>query len=102
MDIPDIIFVSVAVIGSIVLSVGTFVSRRRIYDTWAKVASILLCIFGVSWALIGIRLAHLEASTSGSAHIVLIMMRSFCCGVSVGLLLCIIIAKPYKKVTHEK
>jgi hypothetical protein len=102
MHKPDIIFNLVAVIGSIVLSIGMFFSRRHIFDRWAKVASVLLCIFGLSWTLLGIRLAHLEASTSGSAHIVLVMMRSFCCGVCVGLLLSILIAKPYKKVTHEK
>jgi hypothetical protein len=102
MNIPDIIFRSVPVVGSIVVSVGMFLSRRRIYDTWAKVASVLLCVFGLVWAVIGFILPHFTASTSWPAHIALVMSRSFLCGVCVGLLISIIIARPYKKVTDEK
>jgi hypothetical protein len=100
MNTPDIIFLSVAVVGSIAFSIETFVSRRRIYDTWAKIASVFVCIFGLSWAVTGFLLPHFAVSSS--THTVLIMMQSFCCGVSCGLLLSIVIARPYKKVTHEK
>jgi hypothetical protein len=102
MNTPDIILLSLAGVGSIAFPIWMFSSRRRLYETWARVVSVCVCIFGLGYAVSGFILAHLEASSSGSAHIVLIMMRSFCCGVGSGLLLSILIARPYKKVTHEK
>jgi hypothetical protein len=102
MDTPDIILLLLAGIGSIAFPIWMFSSRRRLYETWARIVSVCVCIFGLGYAVSGFILVHLEASSSGSAHIVLIMTRSFCCGVGAGLLFSIVIARPYKKVADEK
>ena len=92
----------VAIIGSISMPITTFFSRRRIYETWAKVASLLICIFGVSWGVTGFIRIHYESSISSNTDFIFHSVRSSLVGACIGLLLCLIIVKPYKKVTLEK
>jgi hypothetical protein len=89
-----------AIIGSIIYPISVFFSRKRIYAPWAKVVSLLVCIVGLGWGAGGFIFDHLEVSRS--THVVLQDLRRYCGGIGVWLLLCIIIAKPYKTVISEK
>jgi hypothetical protein len=93
---------SVAVIGSIYFAISTFFSRRRVYQAWAKVAALLVCIFGVIWGVTGLILIHWTSSISSHTQFILNSVRNPLGGVCIGLLICLIIAKPYKMVTHEQ
>ena len=86
-----------AIIGSISFTISVFFSRRQIYQAWAKVASLLVCIFGVSWGITGLILIHWSSSISSHTQFILYSVRSPLVGVCIGLLLCVLIAKPYKK-----
>jgi hypothetical protein len=86
--------------GSLIFPISTIFSRTYSYAPWAKLASILVCLLGLAWSVGGLVLPHLDISIHVS--IVLNTVRRDCVAVASGLLLSVIIAKPYKKIAVEK
>ena len=84
------------------LPAAVLCSRRLIFETWAKVVSILLCIFGLGWTAIAFILVRLKDSGSGPIEVGLGLTRTFIAGICIGLILAFLIARPYKRVTLEK
>jgi len=90
------------IVGCITLPIIAFFSRHEVYEKWAKIVCILLCILGVSWAVSGFILIHWEHSISRHVYSVFNSIRGNVEGICIGFLLSLAIAKPFKKVTLDK
>ena len=90
------------VVCSIGLPISVFFSHGRIYEMWAKIISVLACVFGLGAALIGFVFVYWGISISWSMRVAFCLAHTLLGGIWIGLALSIIIAKPYKKVTFEK
>ena len=97
-----IILLLLGVASSIAFPCLMFLTRCRIYDAWARVVSVLVCIFGLGWAVVGFVLIHAETITPGFGVYALMGAKPTLGGVCIGLVLSILIAKPYKNKTLEK
>jgi len=82
--------------------IAVICSRRRLFETWAKAASILLCVFGLGWTTLAFSLIRMGDAASGPSGVALSHARTLLGGVCLGLILGILIARPWKKVTSEK
>ena len=89
-------------VGCIALPFSVFCSRRRIFETWAKAVSILLCVFGLGWSVLAFGLVHYEASVSDPLKVVLSRVRTLLGGIYIGLVLGMLIARPYKRVPKDE
>ncbi|MGH7953774.1 MAG: hypothetical protein ACREFE_17895 [Limisphaerales bacterium] len=92
----------VAIAGSIVLPSIAFFSRREVYERWAKIVCILVCIFVVVWGSSGLIMLHWRHTLSSNTFDYIHTARCQLGGVIVGLLLSMVIARPWKKITVEK
>jgi len=88
------------VVCSIALPISVFFSRQRIYDIWARIVSIVVCVLGIALAVLDF--TFWCASIPWSSHIIVALIHALFGGVWIGLGLCILIAKPYRKVSDEK
>ena len=88
--------------GSAILPFSMFCSHRRIFENWAKVVSMLVCILGLTWSVIGFVLVRLKDSVPATVESPLGITRNLVGGICVGLILAILIARPYKRVIFEK
>jgi hypothetical protein len=101
MNIQYLIYLAV-IGGCISLPIIAFFSRHETYEKWAKIVCILLCIFGVSWAVSGFILIHWEHSISRHIYFILRSIRGNVEGICIGFLLSLAIAKPFKKLERDK
>ena len=91
----DLITLLVGIVFSILLPIVTCFSRKRIYASWARIASITACIAGLGWGVLGLVLLHLTVSVSKSIR--LEGINGMLGGICIGLAISIMIAKPYEK-----
>ena len=80
------------------LAFYVFLSRERIYTTWAKTVSIAAAFFGVLWAVIHWyitqwRNLHLDRDT----YYALVGYKGMAAGLTLGFALSVWIARPYTK-----
>jgi len=102
MKNPSLLLLLLVAVGCIALPFSVFCSRRRIFETWAKVVSILLCVFGLSWSALAFSLIHFEDSAADPLKVALSSVRTLLGGICIGLSLGMLIARPYKKVPNEE
>jgi hypothetical protein len=83
---------------SILLPIVVWFDRKRIFVTWARIASIIACIAGLGWGFIGLALLHssvIDWNYSRQEGI-----KGMLGGICIGLALSLLISKPYvKRVT---
>ncbi|HVU09424.1 MAG TPA: hypothetical protein VHG89_12855 [Verrucomicrobiae bacterium] len=92
----------VAIAGSIILPSIAFFSRREVYERWAKIVCVLVCIFGVAWSSSGLVMLHWRDALSRNTFDYIHTARSQLGGAIAGLLLSVVIARPWKKIAVEK
>jgi FtsH-binding integral membrane protein len=102
MQDPRFILLLLMAVGCIAAPVSVIRSRRRAFEAWAKVASVLLCIFGLAWTGLAFSLIRMGDTAADPIGVLLTHARTFLGGVCVGLVLAVLIARPYKTVTSEK
>jgi len=98
MQNPHLFLLPLVAAACIAVPIAVICSRRRLFETWAKAASILLCVFGLGWTTLAFSLIRMGDAASGPSGVALSHARTFC----LGLILGILIARPWKKVTSEK
>ena len=91
----DIISLLVGIVFSILLPIVTCFSRKRIYASWARIASLAACVAGLGWGVLGYVLLHSTVSVSESVR--LEGIKGMLGGICIGLAISIMIAKPYEK-----
>jgi hypothetical protein len=96
-----IVLLTIVMILAVVYPIVIFTSRRRIYEVWAKGSSILVCLTGFAWSVLGFLLLHLSSSLSCPAYLTLGRVKTLLGGLCIGLGLSILISRPYKKVARE-
>jgi hypothetical protein len=101
MQDPRLIILVVVAVGCIAVPISVIFSRRRVWEAWAKVASILVCCFGLGWAGLAFSLIRMAGALSAPTEVLLTRARIFIGGVCLGLILGLVLARPYKKVTDE-
>jgi len=77
-------------------------SRRLVFEAWAKFASVLICAFGLIWAGLAFSLLRLGEAVYGPTGVLLTHARIFLGGLCLGLVLAVLIARPYKRMSREK
>ncbi len=97
-----LIMLLVVAVGCITVPILLFSSRRRVFEPWAKVASILLCLLGLGWIGIAFGLLRMGDVATGPIEVLLTRARIFLGGVCLGLTLGLMLARPYRKVTDER
>jgi len=85
---------------SIVLPTLVFFNRSRVYAAWAKITSVIVCMVGLGWGFLGLMLSHSEIS--GKDYSRLDGIKGMLGGICIGLVLGIMIARPYQKVVFDK
>jgi len=91
----DLITLWVGIIFSILLPIVICFSRKRIYASWARIASLAACVAGLGWGVLGLVLLHSTVSVSESVR--LDGIKGMLGGICIGLAISIMIAKPYEK-----
>ena len=79
----------VGIVFSILLPIVTCFHRKRVYALWARLASLLACIAGLGWGFIGLVADTDYPRTEG--------IRGLLGGICIGLVVSILISKPYEK-----
>jgi hypothetical protein len=102
MQTPSLILLLVIAVGCFAAPISVIRSRRRVFETWAKVASILVGVFGLIWTGLAFSLLRLGEAAFGPIGVGLGYVRTLIGGVCIGLIIAILIARPYKSVTNEK
>ncbi len=102
MQDPRFIILSLIAAACIAAPISVICSRRRVFEAWAKVASILICVLGLGWTALAFSLIRMDDAASGPIGVILTHARILVGGVCIGLVLAILIARPYKKVTIEE
>ena len=87
--------------GSVALPISVFWSRRVVWERWAKVASILICCLGLAWTAFDFSLSRGGDAISAATEVLLTRARIFLGGVILGLVLGVLLARPYKKMTNK-
>jgi len=101
----ELIGVLVLAASSIAVPIEAICSRRRVWEPWAKVASVVLCLLWLGWAGLALSLIHMAQAVDvvfDPYGIVLTHARIFVAGNGCGLALGLLIARPYKRVTREQ
>ena len=82
--------------------ISVICSRRRVFEPWAKVASILVGVFGLIWTGLEFSVLLLGDAAFGPIGVALSHVRTLIGGVCIGLGTALVIAWPYKTATtHE-
>jgi hypothetical protein len=89
-------------VGCLAAPVLVICSRRRVFEPWAKVASILVGVFGLIWTGIEFAVLLLGDAAFGPLGVGLSHLRTLIGGVCIGLIIAVLIARPYRSVTDEK
>jgi len=88
--------------GCIAAPISVIFSRRQVWEPWAKLASILLCVLGLGWTGLGFSLIRMGDAEYGPIGVILTHARTFVGGVCLGLVLGLLLARPYKRVTSSR
>ena len=88
--------------GCVAVPISVFWSRRRVFEPWAKVASIVICCFGLGWTALAFSLLRGHDAMSTATEVLLTRARILLGGVCLGLILGVLLARPYRKTTDEK
>jgi FtsH-binding integral membrane protein len=99
MQTPAVILLIIVAVGCFAAPVSVILSRRRVFDTWAKVAAVLVGIFGLIWTVLAFSLLRMGDAASGPTGVALTHARTLAGGVCIGLIVAVLIARPYKRVT---
>ena len=99
---PRLVVLVLFAAGCIAAPISVICSRRRVFEVWAKVGSILLGVLGLGWTGLAFSLIRMGDAKSGPIGVLLTGARTFLGGVCVELILGLLIARPYKRVTSEK
>jgi len=100
MHTPHIILSLAGIGGCIALMISAFASKTYVFQSWAKIVSVLI---SVCWLIFWEGKAILNHWVlSRSTSIVIEDATRFCGGIGVGLLIAFIIARPYKRISDEK
>ena len=102
MHDPRLIILLLVATASIAAPIVIIGSRRRVYEVWAKVASILLCAIGLGWTGLAFTLIRMGDAEYGPIGVLLTHARILLAGVALGLIIAVLIARPYKLATNEK
>lgn len=87
---------------SVVCAALVLFHTGRIYSTWARLAAVLACIFGLSWGSLGIVLMHWQSfHITRHTYFVLLAAKHIFAGISLGILFSILLARPYQKKDRE-
>ncbi|MGA2222640.1 MAG: hypothetical protein ABSH21_12860 [Verrucomicrobiia bacterium] len=97
-----VVLLTVGMIVAVVFPILIFASRRCVFAVWARFSSLLVCLAGLGWGVLGFVLLHQRSSMSPHAYFALGRIKALLAGLCVGLVLSILIARPYQKVTREK
>ncbi len=92
----------VVAVGCIATPISVICSRRRAFEAWAKVASILLSVLGLGWAVLALSLIRMGDAVTSPIGVILTRARIFVGGFCLGLILGLLLARPYRRVTSEK
>ncbi|PYJ69989.1 MAG: hypothetical protein DME76_07090 [Verrucomicrobia bacterium] len=98
MTTEEVIRSAVGVILPIGFVALIFFARARVYASWAKVASIIVCVAGLGgeisdFLLLRWRTIHLTPQ----AYYLLVGVRGALVGLAIGLAVSILLARPYRK-----
>ena len=83
----------VGTIFSIALPVVVWFDRKRIFVAWARITSIIACIAGLGWAFLG----WLISISTMDDYSRIEGIKGLFGGICIGLVLSIMIARPYVK-----
>lgn len=89
-------------VGCLAAPVLVICSRRRVFEPWAKVASILVGAFGLIWTGLESTVLLLGDAAFGPIGVALSHVRTLIGGVCIGLIIAFVIARPYKNVADER
>ena len=76
----------------------SFLSRKRAYSDWAKLAYALASLAGLAWGTIGFVVLH-PLHVTRYTYSLLLAIKHMSAGVAIGLMLSVLIARPYQKRT---
>ena len=96
MDYQTLVLSVAGMGGPIILVCGAFFSRNRIYAKWAKTAYIIAIFAGLVWGILGFivwRPVHVSPQT----WIFLLHIKDWSGGIATGLVLSVLIARPYEE-----
>jgi hypothetical protein len=88
--------------GCLAAPVLVICSRRRAYESWAKVTYILIGVFGLIWTGLESAVLLLGDAAFGPIGVALSHVRTLIGGVCIGLTIAVVIARPYKSVPNER
>jgi hypothetical protein len=94
---PYFIGLLICVALSIFFPIFVFFNRTLRFATWAKIASILVCIFGLGWAYYGWKLRYVFVADMNYDPCRDYEIRGLLGGICAGLVFSVLIAKPYVK-----
>lgn len=98
---PSVILLIIVAIGCFAAPISVIVSRRRVFEIWAKVATVLVGIFGLIWTALAFSLLRMGDAASGPAGVGLTHARTLIGGVCIGLIVAVLIARPYKNAANN-
>jgi hypothetical protein len=90
---PAFIFFLFVATFSIALPVVVWFDRKRVFAVWARITSIIGCIAGLCWGFLGWVLANSTLDDYSRVE----GIKGLFGGICIGLVLSIIIARPYVK-----
>ena len=98
LGVKDLISLALGPTCSLALVIMIFFHRNRVYDAWAKIASLLALVAGFGFAalgfiLLGWRSYHLDRDS----YYTFVGLKGFLGGIAVGFILSILIARPYSR-----
>ena len=82
---------------SIVFPILVCFHRKRVFATWAKIASIVACISGLGWAFFSWELTYCFISDLSYDFYRAYDVKGLLGGICIGLVFSVLISKPYVK-----
>jgi hypothetical protein len=73
--------------------------RRHSYARWAQIASPIVSVAALTWGTFGIILYHSHVSLSAHSFAVLRDIKAFCAGISLGIIVAVLLARPRQKIS---
>ena len=93
-----VLLVAGGVILPFVCAVHVFLSRRRVYATWTKLAVIVVCLAALVWCTLSwVLLYSTSFGLTREAYDRLVGIRGWFLGIYLGIVFSIWIARPYQR-----